>query len=101
MHIVKNDKKVLLVLIIFILFSLVTRGFNVNWGNPFYFHPDERNIAYAIGQLSLPNQMNPHFFAYGSLPIYTIYFAGILNNWIMQLFTFGQQVATFSIPFTN
>ena len=54
--------------------------YNLNWGAPYYFHPDERNIASAVTQLSFPDQMNPNFFAYGSLPIYAIYFAGFLSQ---------------------
>ncbi|HEX8932369.1 MAG TPA: hypothetical protein VF810_04390, partial [Patescibacteria group bacterium] len=36
----------------------------------------------SVVQLQFPNQMNPHFFAYGSLPIYVIYFTGILINYL-------------------
>jgi hypothetical protein len=54
--------------------------YNLNWGAPFYFHPDERNIASSVSQLKFPRQMNPNFFAYGSLPIYTIYFTGVFAN---------------------
>lgn len=53
---------------------------NLNWGTPFYFHPDERNIASAVSQLKLPTNLNPHFFAYGSFPIYIVYFLGVLTN---------------------
>ncbi len=59
--------------------------YNLNWGAPFYFHPDERNVANAVTQLHFPDQMNPHFFAYGSLPIYTIYFTGVLINYVNHL----------------
>lgn len=58
----------------------ILRFYNLNWGNPFYFHPDERNIASSIMQLNFPTQMNPHFFAYGSFPIYLIYFTGFIIN---------------------
>ncbi|MGH7245341.1 MAG: ArnT family glycosyltransferase [Candidatus Levyibacteriota bacterium] len=60
------------------LFAVATRLYNLNWGAPFYFHPDERNIASAITQLSFPTQMNPHFFAYGSFPLYIVYFVELL-----------------------
>ena len=56
------------------------RVYNLNWGAPYYFHPDERNIASSVTQLSFPDQLNPHFFAYGSLPIYTIFFLGLITN---------------------
>ena len=67
-------------LILLILIGAFLRFYNLNWGSPFYFHPDERNIASAVTQLVFPDQMNPHFFAYGSLPIYLIYFAGVVFN---------------------
>jgi 4-amino-4-deoxy-L-arabinose transferase-like glycosyltransferase len=54
--------------------------YNLSWGAPYHFHPDERNVASAISQLQFPNQMNPNFFAYGSLPIYTVFFTGILSK---------------------
>ena len=59
-------------------FAGLLHFYNLNWGGPYYFHPDERNIASAVTQLSFPDQLNPNFFAYGSLPIYAIYFAGLL-----------------------
>ena len=56
------------------------RFYSLNCGAPFFFHPDERNIASSVTQLNFPDQMNPHFFAYGSLPIYIIYFTNLLLN---------------------
>lgn len=75
-----KNKYTYALLIILIIASAVLRFYNLNWGGPFYFHPDERNIASAVSQLQFPLQMNPHFFAYGSLPIYTIFFNGIAIN---------------------
>lgn len=63
--------------------------YNLNWGAPFYFHPDERNIASAVAQLDFPHHMNPQFFAYGSLPIYIIYFTGFATNYILSFFNSG------------
>jgi 4-amino-4-deoxy-L-arabinose transferase-like glycosyltransferase len=73
-------KKPYWLLTLLIVVSVFLRFYNLNWGSPFYFHPDERNIASAVSQLSFPEQMNPHFFAYGSLPIYAIYFFGLISN---------------------
>lgn len=63
-----------------IIIGAVLRMTNLAWGKPFYFHPDERNIATSIDQLLFPDQMNPNFFAYGSLPLYLSYFAAIGFN---------------------
>ncbi len=70
-------------ILFFLLFiSILFHFFNLNWGAPFYFHPDERNIASSVAQLQFSAEMNPHFFAYGSLPIYIIYFTGVVWNYI-------------------
>ncbi|OGH10525.1 MAG: hypothetical protein A2857_00870 [Candidatus Levybacteria bacterium RIFCSPHIGHO2_01_FULL_36_15] len=77
------QKKWILLLILAI--GIFFRFYNLNWGSPFYFHPDERNISSSVTQLNFP-QMNPHFFAYGSLPIYAIYFTGVVINYIQSIF---------------
>src|SRR5260221_609584 len=74
-------KKPIIIVLLLTLLGALLRFYNLNWGSPFYFHPDERNIASAVSQLQFPNQMNPHFFAYGSLPIYIIYFTGVTANY--------------------
>jgi hypothetical protein len=66
--------------LLLIAFGIFLRFHNLNWGAPYFFHPDERNIASSVSQLSFTSQMNPHFFAYGTFPIYTIYFLGVLKN---------------------
>jgi len=59
-------------------------------------HPDERNMAVALSQLvckfkphqfDLENCFNPHFFAYGQLPLYLSYFL----IWVFKGFSsFGE-----------
>lgn len=78
---------------IFFIFSII---YNINWGAPFYFHPDERNIATSVSQLKFPQNLNPHFFAYGSLPIYCVYFLGVLINFIS-----GNHTALFNVDFSQ
>ena len=58
--------------ILILLIGIFFRFYQLTWGAPFFFHPDENNITNAILQLSL-SQWNPHFFAYGGLPIYTTF----------------------------
>ena len=88
--------KLKILLFLLILISVFLHFYHLNWGAPYYFHPDERNIASAVSQLSFPSQMNPHFFAYGSLPIYTIYFTGVginfLNHVPITVVTFSQAI---------
>lgn len=58
---------------ILFLFAVFVRLFHVDWDQHHFFHPDERAIGYAVERLSFsPLQLNPHFFAYGSLPLYVI-----------------------------
>lgn len=78
----KNHKLILLLLI---GIGAGIRLYKLNWGAPFYFHPDERNIASAISQLRFPDQLNPHFFAYGGLPIYISFTIGIIQNWVTSI----------------
>lgn len=64
---------------------IYTRLINLNWGLPYPFHPDERNMAVAIQNLSCPllnfkfqiinlkECFNPHFFAYGQFSLYLGY----------------------------
>ncbi len=73
-----------LFLILIILLGSLLRFYNLSWGDSFFFHPDERNIASSVSQLQFPNQLNPHFFAYGSFPIYIIYFTGIVLNFVFR-----------------
>ncbi len=51
--------------------ALAVRVFGLDFDQNHFFHPDERAIGDAILKLSFrPLQLNPHFFAYGSLPFY-------------------------------
>jgi len=51
--------------------AFAVRVFGLDFDQNHFFHPDERAIGDAILKLSWrPLQLNPHFFAYGSLPFY-------------------------------
>jgi len=75
---IKNKSNLLL--LILIIGGAFLRFYNLNWGAPFYFHPDERNIASSISQLNFPDNLNPKFFAYGSLPLYVTFFLGLIPS---------------------
>ncbi len=83
MYIFKKHQFVIFIFLL-ILIGGIFRFYNLNWGSPFYFHPDERNIASSVVQLNFPIQMNPHFFAYGSFPIYLIYFTGFILDLFLK-----------------
>lgn len=74
------NKKALLILLCLIVVGGFLRFYKLDWGSPYFFHPDERNIAGAVSALHFPNEFNPHFFAYGSFPIYLVYGLGVLVN---------------------
>ncbi|HSB63226.1 MAG TPA: DUF2298 domain-containing protein, partial [Thermoanaerobaculia bacterium] len=58
-------------LLLLALFALGIRLVGLDFDQNHFFHPDERAIGDAILKLSFhPLQLNPHFFAYGSLPLY-------------------------------
>src|SRR4030042_71079 len=51
------------------------RFYKLNWGENFFFHPDEYHIAAAVDRVSFPTNLNPELFSYGSLTVYLIYFS--------------------------
>ena len=59
-----------LILASILVIGALFRFYNLNWDQGHYFHPDERNIAVAVGKIRFFSQMNPDFFAYGSVPVY-------------------------------
>jgi hypothetical protein len=74
--------------ILLLTLLIYTRFINLSWGQPYPFHPDERNMAVALHQLncqSLSNIkecFNPHFFAYGQFPLYLGLFLARLSQFI-------------------
>ena len=60
-----------LLVVAIIVFAAAARLTHLAWDQDHFFHPDERAVAGAVMRLSFrPLQLNPQFFAYGSLPIY-------------------------------
>ena len=58
-------------LIAVVVFAAAVRLIGLDFDDRHFFHPDERRIAFAVEELSFrPLQLNPHFFAYGSFPLY-------------------------------
>ncbi|MBN1356407.1 glycosyltransferase family 39 protein [bacterium] len=65
----KTNRNWLLFLIL--IAGTTFRFYGIRWGMPSFFHPDERQIMFKVNDISW-NDLNPHFFAYGSLPIYVL-----------------------------
>jgi hypothetical protein len=69
-----------ILLILIVAAALRFRG--LNWDEGQWLHPDERQIFFVVSDLGWPESaaqalspespLNPHFFAYGSLPIYLL-----------------------------
>jgi len=81
-------------LFLLILTAFLLRVYKLNWDQGFHLHPDERWIVMVTERISLPkaqewqkiftaeSSLNPHFFAYGSFPLYLLkissYFVSLL-----------------------
>ncbi len=76
-------------LTLIILLGGFLRFYKLDWGEGYYFHPDEYHIVYSVQQLSFPNQMHPHLFSYGSFIVYLIYFTKLITNY-HNLFLIGR-----------
>ena len=80
-----NSARVLrqaLPIILILAAAAVLRFRGLNWDDGHWLHPDERQIFFVVMDLDWPSSLaealssesplNPHFFAYGSLPIYLL-----------------------------
>jgi len=70
------EKKLLLLIL---LIGAFLRFFNLTWGEGYYFHPDENNIAHSALSLSWP-KLDPQFYAYGQFSPYLAYFSAQFYN---------------------
>ncbi|QBD78436.1 hypothetical protein EPA93_21530 [Ktedonosporobacter rubrisoli] len=80
-----------------VLFGLALRLYGLDWDQGNSFHPDERQILFHVTALSWPTNpaqffdaahspLNPHFFAYGSFPLYLLAIIGnILIRFVPSL----------------
>ncbi len=83
------------------LLGLALRLYGLNWDQGNSFQPDERQIMFHVTALAWPNSLaqfldpvnsplNPHFFAYGSFPLYLLAILGdILRRFSPTLGTFA------------
>jgi 4-amino-4-deoxy-L-arabinose transferase-like glycosyltransferase len=60
-------------LITILIIGAFLRFYKLDWGEGFFFHPDEYHIAIAVNNISFPNNLNPKLFSYGSLTVYLIF----------------------------
>lgn len=75
-----NLRRVKIIFLLIFLLSFLLRLYGIEWDFGKHLHPDERMIIMVTQKLNL-NDLNPHFFAYGSFPIYLLKAVGrILNS---------------------
>jgi hypothetical protein len=55
----------------------------ISWDNGLHMHPDERQIIMVADKLTWQD-LNPHFFAYGTLPIYILKGTGVILQTLYQ-----------------
>lgn len=70
--------KIKLAVIVILLLGGFLRFYKLDWGQGFFFHPDEYHIAIAVNRLDFPTNMNPDLFSYGSFTVYLIYFSKLI-----------------------
>jgi len=68
-----EKNKFFIIFIISLICLLFTRFYGLNWGNSFFFNPDENNMVNAILSMSFKN-LNPNFFAYNQFPLFLTFF---------------------------
>jgi hypothetical protein len=72
--------------------GFLLRLYGLNWDQGNSFHPDEREILFQVTALRWPTSwaqfldptqspLNPHFFAYGSFPLYLLAFVGAILHY--------------------
>ena len=90
-------KKIQKILIPFFLIFLTffTRFYSLDWGQGYFFNPDENNMAIAVSQMTL-SDLNPHFFAYGQFPLFLTFFTTPAHNFSTIILTLRFWSAVFS-----
>jgi hypothetical protein len=71
-----------------VTFAFLVRLYRIDLGLPYLYHWDEPQTAGTALQMLKTGTLNPHFFNYGSLPIYIAYFVDIFH----YLYLMGQPV---------
>ncbi len=88
-----------------VLLGLILRLYGLNWDQGNSFHPDERQILFHVTTLAWPTSfeqfrdpvaspLNPHFFAYGSLPLYLL---ALIGNILVHFFPSAGSLANLTL----
>lgn len=100
----KQNKTIFFLILVL---ALLLRLYGINWDKGAHLHPDERMIIMVSERINLPpsiseflqpqSSLNPHFFAYGSFPIYLLKATGFifrLDNYDGLLYA-GRSISVF------
>ena len=79
-----KQEKLVLVAVLFL--AALLRFYNLMWGDGFFFHPDEGNMARSVARMIWSKRLYPDFFAYGQLPLYIAYFFSLVFETIGKIF---------------
>jgi hypothetical protein len=92
-----EEFKLKLILFLILGIGSILRFHKLDWGQGYYFHPDEYHIAIAVSKIRFPFNLHPELFSYGSLTVYLIYFLKSLFALNSSTFLVGRFVsASFS-----
>jgi len=75
----KSQVKTILIFLAIIGIACYFRLTGLNWDQGNHLHPDERFIVMTVEKIQWPDQLNPKFFAYGSLPLYLLKVVGMIG----------------------
>lgn len=64
--------KTLVVLSLILLAAYSLRSYGRDWDEGGHLHPDERMLVMVADRIHFPDNLNPDFFNYGTLPIYLL-----------------------------
>ncbi|MDD4938423.1 MAG: glycosyltransferase family 39 protein [Candidatus Shapirobacteria bacterium] len=87
--------KKILFFVVFFSLTLFTRFYKLDWGNGYFFHPDENNMASSVLKMK-QSDLNPHFFAYGQFPLFLTFFTTPQHNFPSIIITLRFWSAFFS-----
>lgn len=93
-----------LVLLLVVVGALAVRLYGLNWDDNQHQHPDERAITLTVMNFHWPHSwaeffsitspLSPHFadgthfFAYGTFPMYVLWWVALLLDWLQKTFGF-------------
>ncbi|MBP6993660.1 glycosyltransferase family 39 protein [Candidatus Woesebacteria bacterium] len=71
-HSLLHRYKTVILLSLVLLTAFALRSYGRNWDEGGHLHPDERMLIMVADRIHFPDNLNPDFFNYGTLPIYLL-----------------------------